>query len=698
MTMAPPTVRAGMGLLALACASCPAPSRAPEVQTQTSTSPEVAELVYQGHLQQGWTESGSAPRDASAGGPERVRFGGGGEWVLSHPGLSGSFGGVLFQVKEPFGEGEFLEVRLGSGDGHSTRGVKLKPDHRTNLADGWTQVLVPMTELNPDGAAFDRLIFKSFRPVGDDWIAFDAIGLTKATAPPKPTVVAVPGGKPARMRASCDAKATKINPLIYGIAFGEAGWETLGASARRWGGNPSSRYNWQTHFNNRASDWFFENHVGSPYTEYIAANAAHGIATALTIPTLGWVAKDGASYSFPVSAFGPQRKTDPWNPDAGDGAGPNGADIPPGPPTRTSVAAPPAWEKQWVAAVCDAGAKGAKSAIAEYILDNEPMLWHGTHRDVHPEPVSYDELLDRTIRYGSAIREACPDAVIAGPAEWGWSGYLYSAKDVYRNSATHADRRAHGDVPLVEWYLRKLHEHEQKTGTRILDVLDLHYYPQEANVYGGGTGGVDKTTQLLRLRSTRSLWDPTYVDESWINEAVRLLPRMKEWVDKNYPGRGISIGEWNFGGEKDITGALAIGEALGRFAEFGVTSAFYWTAPPRGSPGSFGFLAYRNFDGQGGRFLDLYIPTTAAAGTSLFASRDADGKHLVLVALNMQAETSLLADIDVSTCGTPVSQQAYSYGKGSQAFEASTPMASTAGVLQLPLAPWSITTIDVKLR
>jgi hypothetical protein len=668
------------------------------VQARTSTAPEVAEPVYIGHLAKGWTESGSAPRDASAGGPERVRFGSGGEWVLSHPGLSGSFGGVLFQVKEPFGEGEFLEVRLGLGEGRTARGVKLKPDHRTDLGDGWTQVLVPMTELNPDGAAFDRLIFKSFRPVGDDWIAFDMIGLTKATAPPKPTVVAAPTGKPVRMRVACDAKAGKISPLIYGIAFGGQGWETLGATARRWGGNPSSRYNWQTHFNNRASDWFFENHAGSPYTEYLAANAAHAMATALTIPMLGWVAKDGASYSFPVSAFGPQRKTDPWNPDAGDGVGPSGANIVPGPPTRTSVAAPPAWEKQWVAAVCDAGANDAKGAVAEYILDNEPMLWHTTHRDVHPNPASYDELLDLTIRYGGAIREACPGAVIAGPAEWGWSGYLYSAKDLYGNPANHADRGAHGDIPLVEWYLRKLHENEQKTRTRILDVLDLHYYPQEANVYGGGTGGVDKATQLLRLRSTRSLWDPTYVDESWINEAVRLLPRMKEWVDKNYPGRGISIGEWNFGGEQDITGALAIGEVLGRFAEFGVTSAFYWTAPPQGSPGSFGFLAYRNFDGQGGRFLDLYVPTTTSAGTSLFASRDVDGKHLVLVALNMQIDTSLLADIDVSTCGSPVSQRAYSYEKGSQAFEASTPMASTTGVVQLPLAPWSITTIDIKLR
>ena len=53
-----------------------------------------------------------------------------------------------------------------------------------------------------------------------------------------------------------------------------------------------------------------------------------------------------------------------------------------------------------------------------YILDNEPTLWSATHRDVHPEPTGYDELLERTIAYASAVRRADPNAKIAGPAEW----------------------------------------------------------------------------------------------------------------------------------------------------------------------------------------------------------------------------------------------------------------------------------------
>jgi hypothetical protein len=253
-------------------------------------------------------------------------------------------------------------------------------------------------------------------------------------------------------------------------------------------------------------------------------------------------------------------------------------------------------------------------------------------------------------------------------------------------------------VPIVEWYLRKLKEHELKTRTRILDVLDLHYYPQAANVYGGGAGGSDRGTQLLRLRSTRSLWDPTYVDESWIKDTVRLLPRMKEWVDKNYPGRGISLGEWNFGGEKDATGALATAEALGRFAQFGVASAFYWTAPAAGTSSSFGFLAYRNFDGLGGHFLDLYVPSTAPSGASVFASRDADGKHLVVIAINMAPDTPLVADFDLASCGTVASEQAYVYTFGGSSFTRFASPAGAAPSLQQPLAPWSITVLDIRMK
>jgi hypothetical protein len=317
--------------------------------------------------------------------------------------------------------------------------------------------------------------------------------------------------------------------------------------------------------------------------------------------------------------FGAQERTDPYEAEAGNGTSLAGKKIDPGPPSRTSVPEPPESAGRWVAAIRARDARSGKRSVQEYILDNEPMLWTQTQRDVRTEPLGYDELIDRTLRYGTAIRQADPDAVIAGPAEWGWTGYFYSNKDSAAGTLLRPDRRAHGDDPLVLYYLKKLREHEQQTGVRVLDVLDLHMYPQAQNVYGG-SDGTDAKTAALRLRSTRALWDPSYVDESWIKEPVRLLPRMREWVDQGYPGRGISIGEWNFGGEAHVSGAMAIAEALGRFAQFGVRSAFYWTHPGDGAVAIQGFRAFRAFDGKGGRFLDWYVPSTTTPEASRAAT------------------------------------------------------------------------------
>src|SRR5207248_4089884 len=125
-----------------------------------------------------------------------------------------------------------------------------------------------------------------------------------------------------------------------------------------------------------------------------------------------------------------------------------------------------------------------------------------------------------------------------------------------------SDRHAHGDMPFLPWWLDQVRQHDQQLSRRTLDILDVHYYPQGKGLYAGA---VDDATSALRLRSTRSLWDPGYADESWIREPVRLIPRLREWVDHGYPGTMLAIGEWNWGAEKTVNGALAIADVLGIF-------------------------------------------------------------------------------------------------------------------------------------
>ena len=493
----------------------------------------------------------------------------------------------------------------------------------------------------------------------------------------------------------CAAGGQAISPLIFGVGGEEPGAGELGASARRWGGNPTTRYNWELNTVNLTKDWFFKNTAGrkGDYRLFLDENRQQGLSTTLTVPMLGWVAKDDTSYAFPVSAFGAQQATAPDAADVGNGVGSDGQLITPGPPTLTSVAATPEWVAKWVATIRSEDAGRARS-VESFILDNEPMLWNVTHRDVHPDPATYDELLEKTIAYASAIRRADPDAKIAGPAEWGWQSYHYSAKDVEAGLFRRPDRRAHGDEPLLAWYMRKIKEQEQKSGTRLLDILDVHYYPMADGIGIGPGGKTDPATSALRIRSTRGLWDPTYKDESWIGERTRVIPMLREWIAASHPGLRLSIGEWNFGAEGHMSGALAIAEVLGHFALEGVYSAYYWTIPAAKSPAFWAFRAFRNYDGSGARFLDYTVGVTGSATlASLFGSRDADRKHLVAVLLNESALTPLNAAIRTAGCAAPSPVRAFTYAGGGNGF---TPLAVSSAdeTTKVSVQPYSITVVD----
>ena len=148
------------------------------------------------------------------------------------------------------------------------------------------------------------------------------------------------------------------------------------------------------------------------------------------------------------------------------------------------------------------------------------------------------------------------------------------------------DEKAHGGVPFATWYLRQLAAYQKKTGRRLLDYFDNHWYPQE----NGVTSNADSPAeQALRLRSTRMLWDPNYRDQSWINQPVMAIPRMKQLVAQNYPGTKVAISEYNFGALDRIDGGLAEADVLGIFGKQGLDLATLWGPPAAQQPGAFAF-------------------------------------------------------------------------------------------------------------
>ena len=681
----------------------PSHATEPPKHPPTGPFPEATTKLWNNGLGDGWEDWGWAPRKLDAGQPARIDMGHHGGWILAHRNLAGRWGGLRIRYRAPAGYGDFLEVRVDSDLSVNYPRVMLDVANQLHTTDGWTDAFIPIGELNPHGQPFDRVILRAYRDVGDDPVQIASVAFTAAD--PKLEQEVVTEHRQVTFTVDCRAPSHPISPLIYGIAYnfandssGPLRW-TLGATGRRWGGNAASRYNWKLgNAWNTASDWFFQNvnYTGLPnytYQHFLDDDLKHNVATALTVPTIGWVAKDTRSYSFPVDRFGAQKRVAPEEPNAGNGEDGNGKPIVPAAPSLTSVPAPPEFIGDWVKAI-RAHAPAGKRSVQMYILDNEPMLWDTTQRDVHPTPVGYDELLDRTISYAKAIKDADPRAIIAGPAAWGWPAYQYSAVDALQGFAIAPDRLRHANVPLIPWWLRRLHDYREKHGVNLVDVLDVHFYPQAEGIGVGTKGDVDAATSARRIRSTRALWDPTYVDESWIKQPVMLLPRLQKWIDDNNPGMGISIGEWNFGAENDISGGLAAAEALGRFGNAGITSAFYWTSPPDGSPAYWAFRAFRNYDTQGAHFLDTSVVASSNDKTaSIFASRNDKGQ-LVLVALNLDPSVELDADVKLQGCSAPASGRSFSYSGGLHGFEPG-PSPLQGDAVHAALMPYSVNVFEL---
>jgi hypothetical protein len=646
------------------------------------------EMLYDGKLGAGWDDWGWGPHRLAAG-PAQVVFEGFGGIILHHAELSWQYGGLSFRFKAPADYDGFLRVALrwqGAPDDTFPL-VSVRPRHIAKLDDGWQEVLIDWKELNPTQRAFDRVMISAGKAVGHDWILLDKVMLTK----PAGSLPAPVDGRQVSLRVRCDGAAHPISPLIYGAASDE--WSS-GMSTGRMGGNTYSRFNWEIGAWNLGKDWFFENVQHQSVFAAIDDAAKKKHPQAVVVPILGFVAKDTTSSGFPKSKYAEQQKFDGYRAEAGNGLRPDGKPLPALGPELTSIPAPPELIGKWIERLASEDKARGSRNVEMYILDNEPTLWNETHRDAHPTPLSYDELLDRTIKYAEAIRGADPDAVIAGPAEWGWLGYMFSGKDREAGVGKKPDRLAHDDVPLVPWYLKKLAEREGESGKRLLDVLDLHFYPAANGVYGPAA---DDATAELRLRSTRALWDPKYNDESWIKEPIGLIPRMKAWVASNRPGLKLSIGEWCFGAEQHISGGLATAEALGRFGQQGLDAAFFWGDLKEGIPTYWAFRAFRNFDGKGAHFQDLSLPVTEAdsENVSLFASRDPASTKYVLVVINRDLHSSINASIELEGCDRFTSSRAFTYSGGVAGLAAGRVKVTPTGAVEAPVDAFSLSVIEL---
>jgi len=552
---------------------------------------------------------------------------------------------------------------------------------------------------------FDRLsqsIYRNCSALGL-CVAFAVSGrcqsdLTPAAQSAPPTSVTVTVNTLANRHA--------ISPYVYGANFPPSpGYVTDSrATMLRWGGNNSSRYNWKLNAKNNDADWYFENFSwGTPDSPtFLSTMSAAGGSPLMTLPMLGWVAKDTGSSSFSVKKYGKQCAADPYHPDAGNGVLPNCAtNLTGNDPTDANThlldapsSGDPAgslYRNQWIESI----APKFGSQPHFYDLDNEPDIWGNTHRDVHPAPTGYDELAEDIVREGHALKGWDPLAVRFAPVFCCWWYYW--------NGANGNDKADHGGLDFLPWLLNEIHANDVALGTRSLDVFDVHAY-----FNGPLTNGMTPAQiRAAALRETRDWWDPNYISESgavnqpWATQlqpdktVAFVIPRMRALANTIYPGTPVSFTEWNgaLAGETDFSTALVDADSYGILGRERMYAASRWSASQQFSPAYYALLLYRNADGKHDGFETLSVEANHNANPdffSAFAATNPAGTALTLVVVNKSPTDA--ADVTFDVAGfEPAEMTAYTLS--SAAPKSIVASASKLWTATQSFAPYSATLI-----
>jgi hypothetical protein len=462
------------------------------------------------------------------------------------------------------------------------------------------------------------------------------------------------------------AKGHPISPLIYGMngyQLDNSVAARIKLPVDRWGGDGATRYNYLLDVSNAANDWYFETspNDNQKYPDVSAFNSqadrdrSTKTLSIGTVPLIGWTTQRVKACSYPVAKYPEQKQIEPYSKSCGNGVLPDGKEITTADPNDTSVPIDESFAGGWVKYLVKRYGTAAHGGIWMYELDNEPEFWSATHKDVHPATLTYDELTKKGLSYAAAIKAADPTALVAGPVISFFDSYFYSWADnesgwhtgpCYCYNGNPTDRMGHGNVPVLEYYLGQFKAYEAAHGTRLLDYLDLHgyYAAKDANFAPAG----DTAMQQARLESTRSMWDPTFVDSGQTEPEVRdksakpvavmLIPRMRAWVAKAYPGTKTALTEYNWGGQEHINGALAQADVLGIFGREGLDMATIWGPPDpvKQVPGLMAYELYRNYDGAGSMFGDVSVTAGSAdqGKLSIYAAKRTSDGALTLMVLN----------------------------------------------------------------
>ena len=471
---------------------------------------------------------------------------------------------------------------------------------------------------------------------------------TTATSSPSPT--ASPSPVPAATNGpllTIDVGALRhaISNDIYGVTIfwsssTPASMQQFAAAIRlpvnRYGGDATTRYNWQVDSSNAGSDWYFMAGNGSSTVTpgasvdtIVDGNRINGTKSIITVPIIDYINKASPwNCSYPNPPVGNQVGINgnlAYNPyvhlanGAQCGSGSNAAGyIADGNPTATDIANTPAIQQAWVSHFVGKYGQGHSGGVPIYELDNEPNGWIAVHHDVRPQNIGYHELFNKSLAMAKAIKAADPSALVLGPDDIPPADEGCNSGGV-AGTCNNDGSSQNGGAPLGLWYLQQF----AAQSTRLLDYYAMHY-PGACCFSNNGT----------------------------IAAMVTAIQRHKGWIASAYPGTKLAYDEWNRGTGNSFSVGLATADGLGVFGQQAVDLASFWGLGDPTYPSAYAFRMFRNYDGAGNGFGETSVSALTADATKLTvyaAQRNADNAvTIVVVNSTATAWTSALSLANVS--------------------------------------------------
>jgi len=214
------------------------------------------------------------------------------------------------------------------------------------------------------------------------------------------------------------------------------------------------------------------------------------------------------------------------------------------------------------------GAKGIglkKEQIQYWCMDNEPEIWSGTHNDIKPSRTA-NQYIDSYIKAAKLARAKNPDIKLVGPSacnEWFW----------WASWGTHTPKI------WLEYFIKRVAEEQKASGVKLLDVLDIHFYP-----------GSKDSTQVLQMH--RVYFDKNYnfpeangasmANGGWDTSIKKeyILERCRGWLTKYFgPNHNIGVGVTATGinSKNPTVQAIFYASVMGEFMKNGAELYTPWS-------------------------------------------------------------------------------------------------------------------------